>query len=452
MSPDELLRIADALVGRAEPGEQMEVAVSDGTSTSIKVYGGEVESFTSAQSQGIGIRVIVDGREGFASAGTLDDDVVSAMLAEARDNARFAEADEFAGVAQPDGVDAVEIDLWHDETIEMATEAKIDLAIELERRVRDADPRITGVRTAGFGDSAAQFALASTSGIRASTRATAVSMSVQALADDTDGRTQTGYAYDAGRKPSTLSTDFVVDRAVGRTLGLLGSTKPSSGTVKLVLDPYLSATVLGLTAGTLTADRVLKGRSPFADRIGEKIAADALVMFDDATDPDSMGADSHDGEGLACRPAPLVTNGELSGYLYDAYNARKAGVTSTGSAVRGTRGLPTPGLHALHVAGGDGGDLEELISSVDYGVLVFSLAGLHSGVNPVSGDFSVGVEGRMIRNGQLEEPIGECTIGSTLQRLLLDIERIGSDVRNLPNGVTTPSLVLGDVMLSGTSA
>lgn len=450
-SPESLLALATSLTERAAPNEQIEVAVSQGRSTTVRVYDGDVESFTSAESQGIGIRVIVDGREGFASAGTLDPDVVGQMLADARDNATFAEPDEFAGLAQPDGVEAVEIDLWRDEVMAMETQTKIDLAIELERRVRGADRRISGVRTSSYGDSSSFFALASSAGIQAATRATSASLGIQALADDVDGRTQTGYAYDAARRASDMSMDDVVDRAVSQAVDLLGATKPETGKVSLVLNPRQTATVMGIVSGTLTADRILKKRSMFVDRQGEQVGSSLLTMFDDATDADSLGADSHDGEGLACRPTPLVTAGRLDGFLYDAYNGRKAGVGSTGSAIRGVRGLPSPGVQALHVAPGTGGDLDDLIASVELGVLVFSLTGLHSGVNAVSGDFSVGVEGRMIRNGQLAEPISECTVGSTLQRLLLDVDAVGSDVQHLPSGVSAPSLVVRDTMLSGAS-
>jgi PmbA protein len=143
-----------------------------------------------------------------------------------------------------------------------------------------------------------------------------------------------------------------------------------------------------------------------------------------------------------------VTDGVLDGFLHDSYTGRRSGEGSTGSAVRGTRGLPSPGLHALEVQPGDG-SLEDFIAGSDLGLLVFNLAGLHSGVNPVSGDFSVGVTGRMIRDGELAEPVSECTVGSTLQRLLLDLTRVGADVAHLPTGVSTPSLVISDVALSG---
>lgn len=449
MKPGELLAIAKGLVDQAGTGEEIEVACSHSRSRGIKVYDGDVESMTTAENVGIGVRVLADGREGFASAGSLDADVLAETLAEARDNARFAESDPHVGIAQPDGVPAVDIDLWRDGVGAMATQDKIDLALELEQRVRAADARITGVRTAGYSDNEGAFALASTAGIEASTEATSASVSVQALATDGD-RTQTGFAYDGAREPALLDLDHVVERAVSQSVDLIGATKPETGKVDLVLDPYQAATVIGLVAGTLTGDRVLKGRSPFVDRLGEQIASTKLTFVDDATDHESLGADSHDGEGLACRRVPLVVEGELQGFLHDSYTGRRSGYGSTGSAVRGTRGLPSPGLHALAVAPGSG-SLQDLIAGVDEGLLVFSLAGLHSGVNPVSGDFSVGVEGRMIRGGQLAEPVSECTVGSTLQRLLLDIAAVGGDIAHLPNGVSTPSIVVGDVALSGSS-
>jgi PmbA protein len=447
LTTDDLLEVARSVVAQAGTGEQIEVACSHGRSTSIRAYGGEVESLTTADNQAVGVRVLADGREGFASAGTLEPDVVAATLAEARDNARFAEADPHVGIAEPDGVEAVDIDLWRDGVEATPNADKIAMAIELERRVSEADPRISGVRVASYGDSIGSFALASTSGIEASTSATSASISVQALAPDGES-TRTGFAYDGARQPADLDMEMVVERAVSQSVDLIGSTKPKSDTVDLVLDPYMAATVLGLVAGTLAGDRVLKGRSPFVDRVGETVAAPSLTFLDDATDPQSLGADSHDGEGLACRPVPLVEDGVLQGFLHDSYTGRRSGAGSTGSALRGTRGLPSPGLHALSVRPGTG-TFDDLIASVDHGLLVFSLAGLHSGVNPVSGDFSVGVEGRMIRNGQLAEPVNECTIASTLQRLLLDVKAIGGEVRHLPAGVSTPPVVIGDVALSG---
>ncbi len=448
MNVDELLALADDVLNLARDDEQMEVAVSTGSSTSVRVYGGEVESYTSADSSGAGIRIIVEGREGFASSGTLDRGILKALVADARDNAAFAEPDDHAGIAEPDGVEPVEVDTWREETLKLTAEERIARALDVERRVLDAHSAITGVRTATYSDSAGAGALVSTAGIRAGHRSTSVSSMVQALAVDGE-RSQTGFGWHGGRSPGDVDFDHIVDRAVSRSTGLIGAVKPDSATVDLVLDPQITATVLGLTAGTLSGERINKQRSPFAGREGETVASLLLTLVDDPTDQKSLGADSTDGEGIACRPVPLITAGSLDGFLWDSYNARKAGLKSTGSAVRGTRGLPTPGVHALSANAGVGGSLDDLIASVDLGVYVFALAGLHSGVNAISGDFSVGVEGRMIRNGSIAEPISECTIGSTLQRLLLDISAVGSDRIYMPSGVAAPSMIVSGVRLSG---
>jgi PmbA protein len=229
---------------------------------------------------------------------------------------------------------------------------------------------------------------------------------------------------------------------------LFGATKPPSSKVAIVLEPRFAATVLGIVGGTLTGERVLKGRSPFADRVDELIASPLLTLVDDPTDQRSLAADVFDGEGLATRPNGLIESGRLGGFLQNSYSGRRSGTQSTGSAVRGYRSTPGVGMQAMAVSPGDG-TLDELIASVDHGFFVQGLTGLHSGVNAVSGDFSVGAEGLMIRNGALAEPVREVTIASTLQRMLLDIRAVGGDVEWLPGGSAVPTIVIADVSLGG---
>jgi PmbA protein len=173
-----------------------------------------------------------------------------------------------------------------------------------------------------------------------------------------------------------------------------------------------------------------------------------LSLTDDPTEAASLGAEEIDGEGLACRPNRLIVDGVLHDFLRDSTTGRRTGEGSTASAVRGTRSLPGVGAQVLVVRPGTR-TLEELIASTDHGLLVNALSGLHSGVNPVSGDFSVGADGLMIRNGAVAEPVRELTLGSTIQRLLLDIVEVGGDLEWLTSGHGMASLVIGDVSVSG---
>ena len=241
----------------------------------------------------------------------------------------------------------------------------------------------------------------------------------------------------------------MIEDAVEGATGLLGASKPSSERVTVVFEPSVAASFLGTVAGALTGDRVLKGRSPFGERLGEAIAVESLTLVDDPTDIRSLGADNHDGEGLAARRNVLIDRGELTTFLHNSYTARRSGASSTGSAVRGTRSTPGVGLHAMAIVPGDL-DRDALFATVGDGIFVRGVNGLHSGVNPVSGDFSVGAYGHRIRNGALAEPFREATIASTLQRMLLDIVMVGGDFEFLPGGSGMASLAIADISLSGT--
>jgi PmbA protein len=443
----ELLDVAGRIAEMAGPGEQVEAYVARSTSTSVRAYGGEVESLTQASSEGVGVRVIVDHREGFAYAGTLEEGVVLDALAEARDNATFGEPDEFNGLAVPDGVPVADLDLWPPGLAAVPTADKVAMALELERATTGRDPRVTGVRTAVFSDAMGEGAVATSTGIRAWGRAGTCYLAVQALAIQ-DGETQIASGLSVGREVTELDVDEAADDAVLRSTRLLGSTKPATQRITLVLEPRMTATILGLVGGMLNGDAVLKGRSPFADRVGESIASPLLTFVDDPTDERSLGAEAHDGEGLATRRNQLVLDGVLQGFLHNSYTGRRSGTASTGSAQRGISSTPSVGAGALAVAPGRGTH-DELVGGVDLGLFVTSMAGLHSGVNPVSGDFSVGVEGLMVRDGALAEPVREATIASTLQRLLLDISAVGADLEWLPDGSGGVTLVIPGVSLSG---
>ena len=195
-----------------------------------QAYEVEAESLTSAESQGVGVRVVRDGRQGFAYAGTLDPDALAEVLAEARDNLTFATPDEHCALAEPDGVEAAELDLYRATLVDHPTEAKVALALDLERRTRAADPRISGVESADYSDSISESAVATTTGILATGRETGCFLSSYALAEQ-GGETQTGFGFSLGREPSDLDVEEAAADAAERSTRMLGAcllyTSPS---------------------------------------------------------------------------------------------------------------------------------------------------------------------------------------------------------------------------------
>jgi PmbA protein len=450
----ELVEVAEAIVGRARAGEELEVYVARGHDTEVRAYDGEVESLSSATSSGVGIRVLLgDGEEsgarlGFAWAGSLDEEVVTATLAEARDNAAYATADPDVTFARPDGVAPALIELWDAELAETPTDAKVAMAIDLEKRARAADSRIRQVASADYGDGRTEVALASTTGIRAFTRRTSAFLSVSVIAGE-GTETQTGTGFSVGRGPRSLDVGRAADDAVTRATRLLGATKARSGRFTVVFDPRVVSTLLGVLSSALSGEAVVKGRSLFAGRIGEAVASPSVTLVDDPTDTRAYAAAAYDAEGLACRRNVLLEAGVLRGFVFDTVSARRAGTVSTGSAVRGGfAGTPGAGCRALLLQPGPL-DQEAILAEVGQGIYVQSVTGIHSGVNPVSGDFSVGAEGLMVRDGQLAEPVREVTVASTLQRILQSVVQIGADVEWLPGVAAGQTLAVTDMQLSG---
>ena len=233
----DLMALATSVVDRAKPGEGLEVYVARGTETEVRAYEGEVESLTSADSSGVGIRVLLDGdgpdaepvgsRVGFAWAGSLDPDVIAATLADARDNARFATPDPDVVFATPDGVAAVDLDLWDDSVASTPMEKKVELAVQLERATRAADPRVRQVSSADYSDSRTEVALASTTGISSYRRRTTSFLSVDAIAGE-GSDTQTGSGFTVGRGPGELVPDEAMDDAVLRATRMMGAEKAPS--------------------------------------------------------------------------------------------------------------------------------------------------------------------------------------------------------------------------------
>jgi len=444
---DELQAIADRVVAMAQPGEHVEAFVSRDAETDVRIYEGEVEHFVAAQTEGVGIRVIRDGRTGFAYAGVLDESAVAEVLAEARDNVQFGTPDEWAGLAEFDGVDVIEQELWSDALADYSTDRKIELAKELERLTLATDPRIR-VDDANYADVASESAVATTTGIRRTGRENGCYVVVSTMADDAD-ETQTGFGFSVGRSPDEFDLAKAAQEASDRATRLLGATKPKTKRTTVVLDPYITASFLGVISSTLNGESVAKGRSLFKDRLGEGVANSIVTLVDDPTNPKAYTATELDGEGLAARRNVLIDGGVLQQFVHSSYSARRVGTRSTGNAIRGGfKGTPGVGCLALQLLPGTR-DQQALIADIDDGVLVQSVSGLHSGVNAISGDFSVGASGLQITKGQVAGPIREFTIASTLQRMLHDVAEIGNDVDWLPMRAAGVSLVIRDVTLSG---
>ena len=440
---------AVAAATAAGAGEAEAFAARD-SGREVRVHGGEVESLTAATQTGIGVRAWIGHRVGYAYGTDLSETGVAEIAARAAAAAAVADEDEFAAPPGPAPVEAI-AGLSDPGLAAANAEEVAAIALAVERTALGADSRIAGVEQAVYADSAEQVAIASSTGVAGEYETSSCYAYLQALAEGGDGSRETGLGFGLARGPGGLDPEAIGSEGAARALAMIGAGKPSSRSCPVVLDPTVAASFAGLVGGTLAASAVQRGRSPFAGRLGDELAGSALVLHDDGRDPEGPASAPFDGEGVPRRRTPLLEGGRLRAYLYDTYTANREGGASTGNAARsGYRSLPTVAPTNLVVAAGEI-SLADLLAEAGEGVYVTDVAGLHSGVNPVTGVFSVGASGRAISGGELAEPLREFTIAGDLLALLGQVEAAGSDARWVPFGgsVKTPSLLVAELAISG---
>jgi PmbA protein len=433
----------------AAGSDEADAWCQDSVERTVRVYDGAVESLTEAGARGAGVRVFREGRSGYAYGSDLSEEGLRTLARAATASAGVTEPDEHAGIprnpgaAPVDGLSAPGFGEW-------TMERRIDLALAVERAARERDALVSNVEDTVYSDTEARAALANSNGFCDSFEETQCYAFAYAFAGDGADR-MTGMGFAVGRGPDELDPEQVGHEAADRALALHGARQPASRRCAVVLDPYVAASFASIIGRTLSADAVQRGRSLFADREGEQIAAPAFRLVDDGLHPDGLATAPFDGEGVAQQTTPLVEDGVLRTYLFDTYTANKGGRSSTGNGERGSyRTPPAVAASNLRVAPGSAGTAELLKEAGD-GLYVMGVSGLHSGVNPVSGSFSVGATGRLIRDGELAEPAREMTIASDLVSMLQGVQSAAREARWVPFGgsVQAPALLVREMTVGG---
>jgi PmbA protein len=444
-TPD-LLELCKAAIDAAEGGEAVEAYGAESRHTEVRARGSEVEGLTFSETRGVGVRIVAGGKLGYAWAADPSVDEVRATVARARENVAFATPDEFNSLPLPGSADPMP-SIFRDEQASLETDRKVSLALDLERVATTTDPRVRKTDDVLYGDAISRAVVVSSAGISEDASRTDCWCVVSALAEDGD-ETEAGFDFRLAREIGELDWADCASTAAHRAARLLGATKPPTARIPVVLDPNAASSFLGVLAGALSAEAVQKGRSLFAELVGEQIGAELFTLIDDGRLEIGPDAAPFDDEGVPTERTPLIERGTLRGFLHNIYTAKRGNARSTGNAKRaGYTGVPGVGTSNFYVPAGDA-DPADLLARAEGGVLVQDVSGVHSGANPISGEFSVGATGLRISGGELGEPLREMTIASTIPDMLKAVSAIGSDLRFF-SSVGTPTILIGEMTVAG---
>ncbi len=438
-------RAADLVAAARTAGADAADALYFGdASTQVQVRLGKLEDVERSEGEEIGLRLFFGRRSASVSSSDLSAEALSALVERAAAMAREAPEDPYAGLAPEDRLlrgDTPFLD--SDDGADPAPAALRERAAQAE----DAARAVAGVTNSEGGSASASrtvTALATSHGFVRGYSTSGYGCSASVIAGEGGGM-QRDYAYHSARHHADLEDAGAIGTRAGRrAVARLDPGKLGSGPMPIVYDPRVGAGLLGHFAGAITGSSVARRSSFLLERMGEQVFAAGITIRDDPHRVRGLRSKPFDGEGLPTAPRDLVADGVLLSWLIESASGRQLGLAPTGHATRGISGAPGAGTTNLYLAAGSVSP-EELMSDIKLGLYVTELIG--QGVNPVTGDYSRGASGFVIRDGQLAEPVAEITIASNLKDMFLNLHA-ASDLA-FRRAIDVPTLRIEGMMVAG---
>ncbi len=410
MAANALDLLADLIArARTAGADAADAVLISGTSLSVQRRLGATEHVERSEGRDLGLRVFLGQRAAMVSSSTMDPGSFKELAERAVAMARVVPEDPYAGLAEGAAPpELVALDLV--DPTEPTAEQLVARASAAEEAAL-AVPGITNSEGAEAGFGRIEAFLVTSAGFAGRSARTSHSVSATALAG-TGTAMQRDYDYHSTIHLADLDDPVAIGRSAGdRAIARLNPTRPATARLPVIYDPRVAGGLLGHLAGAINGASVARGTSFLKDRMGQRVFAAGIAVHDDPRRVRGARSRLFDGEGTPTAPLTLIDDGVLASWLLDSRSARQLGLRSLGHAARGTGGPPSPSPSNLYLAAGTATPAE-LMADIKLGVYVTELIGM--GVNGITGDYSRGAAGFMIRDGALAEPVAEITIAGNL--------------------------------------
>lgn len=425
-----------------------EIFYSRDTGFGVEAQKGGIDSVKARSSEGIGLRVISNGSQGFGFSSVLDKGALSDLVEKTIAASRHTAKDEFLLFALPGKPNCDENALGiFDKSIGKTTEEeKIQCALTLEASAMSASAKIKRVRKASYSESTHFSRLVNSSGVDASHWATFFSGSVTAVAEE-GGDSQMGWEVGMGHERKAVDPVSIGKGSADNALRMLGARTMKTVKCPAVIENTVVCELLGPLVSSFLADNVHKGKSMLAVKLGKAVVSKAISLYDDGILKHGWASSVYDGEGAPCQKTPLIVSGVAESFLYDTYWALKNNVKSTGSSVRsGFKGAPALGISNVYIEKGKK-SLKALLKELGRGLFITDVLGVHT-VNSVSGEFSLGAAGLWVEGGTASYPVRGLAVSGNLLGLFSKVNEAGADMRFI-GSIGAPSVLVGELEASG---
>lgn len=427
--------------------DECEIYFSDGESISISVYEGEVEKYNLAKSFGLSFRGKIDGKMGYSYTEILDEAAIDMLINSAKNSATLIENDDETFIYVGDKTYS-EVKTYSKELENIDPGKMIDLALDLEKEAKNYCDKVVNINGCKISYSSSNYGIYNTKGLELNNKDNILTSYVVPVVEDESGKND-GVGYVVASSLDEVKPREMAAQGVEEALSKLGGKSIPSGSYKTIIYNEAMVQLLETFASTFSGDAAQKGLSLLKGKEGDMIASPIVTIVDDPLMEGGLASAPFDDEGVATFTKELVYEGKLNTLLHNLKTAHKQGVKSTGNGFKASYASSVNVSESnLYLRKGEK-SFEELMSEINEGVIITDLAGLHSGANTVSGDFSLAAKGFYVENGKKTFPVEQITLAGNYFDLLKNIVAVGNDLKFPMSNVGSPSVLVTGLSIAG---
>lgn len=418
--------------------DEFEVYFLSNLNYSLKIYQGKVDNFTNNQNQGISFRGKINGNMGYAYSESFEKEDIDFLISQVLENANCIETtDEQFIFSEKENYK--EISTYSLALDNIDIEKIKEFLFNMEKYALSLDKRVKKINFCSFSFGESEKIIKNSNGLSLSSKENICYIYLSVVSQE-NNLIKTGSDFMVGQDFSKFDYKKIAKKAVEKSISKFNITSEKIDPKICVIENLAFSSLLGAMSNIFSADAVQKNISKLKGKLKTKIASEIFTLIDNPYLENGLGNSAFDDEGVPTIYKEIIKNGNLETYLYNLKTANKDGVKSTGNAMKGSyKGTIGTSAFNLYVKPSDK-TFEKLISNIEEGVLITDFAGLHSGLNSISGDFSLAGEGFVIKNGKIDKALNQITIAGNFFELLENIKDIGSDLKFSLSSVGSPSI------------
>lgn len=426
---------------------ECELYYSSKKELSLEVLKGEISKFQNATTGGLSFRGLIDGKMAYSYSEKIDESVMDTLIQYAKENAKILEPDE-ENILFEGSENYQPVDIFFDDLEDVEVDTISEKLLQIEKNMLEYDEKISPCYGCRAIKTLSKREIYNTKGLSLEEKSNRVYMIPNCLAKDGDNM-KVEYIIESFSDINDIAVDKIAEDIAIKSLEGLGAKSLTTGEYKIVFSNECFSDLLSCFVGNFYAENIHLGLSLLKGKLNEQIASDKITLVDAPLMAKGFSTYSFDSEGVACFDKTLVENGTLKTYLYNLKYAKKDGVQSTGNGFKlGFKDRVATSHTNFYIKNGNK-SLEELFGLANEGIYITSLSGLHSGVNNISGDFSLIASGFKIEDGVKSSPVDQITVAGNFYSLLKEINEIGNDLKFETNAVGSPSVFAGKLSVAG---